>query len=345
MDNPLLRYNCQVLLPGFGEAAQQRLQEAKVLVVGMGGLGCPVAQYLAAGGIGTLGLADNDVISISNLHRQILYTEAEAGQKKVSIAAQKLQAQNPHISIAQHDVRISTENVSDIISAYDIVVDCTDNFDTRYLLNDACVLQGKPMVYGAIYQYEGQVAVWNVRNADGSYTPNYRDLFPAVDATQIPDCATGGVLPTLAGIIGCIQANEVIKYITHTGELLAGRLLMLDVQTMQSRIIKTGAATQTHITALPEAITIPLVSRQDIDSTYRLVDVRTPAEHTAYNIGGINIPLNELEHHLSLVAGSRPIVFYCATGKRSAAAVKLTRTKLPGVQVFSLEGGLNQYQG
>lgn len=337
------RYSCQVKLPGFGIQAQQNLQAARVLIVGMGGLGCPAAQYLAAGGIGTLGLADNDVISLSNLHRQILYTEAETGQKKTAVAAKKLQEQNPHISIITHDTRMAADNVTDIISQYDIVVDCTDNFETRYLLNDACVLQNKPLVYGAIYQYEGQVSVWNVKNEDGTYSPNYRDLFPDVDASQIPDCVEGGVLPTLAGIIGCMQANEVIKFITGTGELLAGKLLVLDVQTLQSRIVKTGAATQTRITSLPEGEQVPVIAKEEVNTAlHQLVDVRTTEEHAAYHIGGIHIPVAELQDRMEELDAGKITVFYCTTGKRSGEAVKIFKGKFPQAVVYSLQGGLRQ---
>src|SRR5450432_2561096 len=172
MRNELLRYSCQLALPGFSEASQQQLQNAKVLIVGAGGLGCPAAQYLAAAGIGTIGIADFDTVSISNLHRQILYTPAEVGLKKAAISCKKLQQQNPGIALIPHDVKITSENVMEIILPYNILLDCSDNFDTKYLLNDACVLTGKPLVYGAIYQYEGQLAVWNVMNTDGTHTPN-----------------------------------------------------------------------------------------------------------------------------------------------------------------------------
>jgi sulfur-carrier protein adenylyltransferase/sulfurtransferase len=207
MQHELLRYSCQLALPGFNEATQQQLQNAKVLIVGAGGLGCPAAQYLTAAGIGTIGIADFDTVSISNLHRQVLYTPAEIGLKKAAIACARLQQQNPGITLISHDVKIISENVMEIIMPYDMVLDCTDNFDTKYLLNDACVLTGKPLAFGSIYQYEGQVAVWNILNNNGTVTPNYRDLFPAVNSTLIPDCAEGGVMPTLAGIIGCMQAN------------------------------------------------------------------------------------------------------------------------------------------
>ena len=168
MSPDLSRYSCQIALPGFGEAAQQQLNNAKVLIVGAGGLGCPAAQYLAAAGIGTLSIADNDVVSTSNLHRQVLFGPADSGQKKAIVAAGRLNQQNPGIKIIAHDHRVTSTNVMALVGQYDIVVDCTDNFETRYLLNDACVLSGIPLVYGAIYQFEGQVAVWNIKNTIGN---------------------------------------------------------------------------------------------------------------------------------------------------------------------------------
>ena len=193
-------------LPGFEEKTQQLLQDAHVLIVGAGGLGCPTAQYLTSTGVGTIGIADPDIVSLGNLHRQILYTPDDVGKKKTEVACYRLQLQNPTVKLVAHDLSINPENVFEIIREYDIVVDCTDNFESRYLLNDACVISGKPLVYGAIYQYEGQVAVWNVKGLDGM-SPNYRDVFPSVDPTQVPNCSEGGVLPTIAGIIGCLQAN------------------------------------------------------------------------------------------------------------------------------------------
>jgi adenylyltransferase/sulfurtransferase len=175
MHHDLLRYSCQINLPGFAETAQQKLQQSKVLIVGAGGLGCPAAQYLAAAGVGTLAIADDDTISIGNLHRQILYTPAEIGKKKVIVMREKLQAQNPQINVITIEARINSDNALTIIKDFDIVLDGSDNFETRYLVNDACVLLNKPLVYGAIYQYEGQVAVWNVANEDGSRSPHYRD--------------------------------------------------------------------------------------------------------------------------------------------------------------------------
>jgi adenylyltransferase/sulfurtransferase len=335
MQDEFTRYSCQLALPGFGEAAQQKLQQAKVLIVGMGGLGCPAAQYLAASGICTLGLADYDVVSETNLHRQILYTPEDIGQKKAEIACVRLHFQNPNVGFHIHDMMIDSSNVMETISHYDVIVDCTDNIETKYLLNDACVLSGKPLVYGAIYQYEGHVAVWNVNNS-----PNYRDLYPSIDTSQIPNCAEGGVLPTLAGIIGCMQANEVIKYITQTGELLAGKLLVFDAQTLQSRIIKIGDTTKTSITALETTVAVPKISLEALmadKDAYELIDVRSAEEHAAFNIGGRNISLDEI---VSFIPDNKPIVFYCSSGKRSAEAVKIVRDKLLMNDVYSLANGI-----
>jgi len=350
MSEDFTRYSCQIALPGFSQSAQLLLQKARVLIVGAGGLGCPAAQYMAATGIGTVGIADFDTVSVSNLHRQILYTPEDAGLSKAAIACERLQKQNPGIKLVPHEIKIRSDNVLDIFQQYDLIVDGTDNFETRYLLNDAAVLLGKPLVYGAIYQFEGQVAVWNIKNTDGTFSPNYRDLFPEVDATQIPNCAEGGVIPTLAGIIGCIQANEVIKYITRTGELLAGKILMLDAQTLQSRIIKIGAVSKTKITALKQTINTPTISVTDLKkglekNLFELIDVRTERERDQFDIGGKHIPLIELEDHLEYFSGTGTKVLYCSTGKRSADAVKVIKQKYPNAKVFSLDGGLDTIKG
>ena len=348
MNPDFLRYSCQIALPGFSEKTQELLQNARVLIVGAGGLGSPAAQYLTAAGAGTIGIADFDTVSVDNLHRQVLYTPADIGQKKVQIICERLQQQNPGIKLVPIEARVTSKNVMGIINPYDIVVDCTDNFDTRYLLNDAAVIAGKPLVYGAIYQYEGQVAVWNVVNDFGQKSPNYRDLFPEVDASQIPNCAEGGVIPTLAGIIGCMQANEVIKYITKTGSLLAGKILIFDAQSMQSRIIKIGEVTGTRITRLKETVSTPTVSvselRKDLaENTIELIDIRTEQEREAFNIGGKHIPLEDVYAHMDCADKTLKTVLYCASGKRSREAVKFIKNKYPGAYVFSLEGGLKAW--
>jgi molybdopterin/thiamine biosynthesis adenylyltransferase/rhodanese-related sulfurtransferase len=348
MPKDLSRYSCQMALPGFGEAAQQLLQDAKVLIVGAGGLGCPAAQYLAAAGIGNLGIADFDKVTITNLHRQILYTPVDVGSKKAVIAAEKLQKQNRGIKLKAHDVKITVGNVLELVGEYDTILDCTDNFETRYLLNDACVIVGKPLVYGAIYQFEGQVAVWNTKTAAGALTPNYRDLFPQVNAALIPNCADGGVIPTLAGIIGCMQANEVIKYTTKTGELLAGKMLVFDALTMQSRIIKMGNVTNTTITALTETIIAPVMQAKDVknglrDNSVELIDIRTLEERDVIDIGGVHMEADELQDNWDYINNGTTKVLYCSSGKRSAEAVKIIKEKFPDAKVFSLEGGITKF--
>ncbi|MDF2431642.1 MAG: sulfur-carrier protein adenylyltransferase/sulfurtransferase [Mucilaginibacter sp.] len=348
MTTDFLRYSCQIALPGFNESSQLLLQNSKVLVVGAGGLGCPAAQYLAAAGAGTLGIADFDTVSISNLHRQILYTPADVGQKKAVIACERLQKQNPGIKLVPHDVQVTSKNVMDLIAPYDIIVDGTDNFETRYLLNDACVITGKPVVYGAIYQFEGQVAVWNLKDERGQKSPNYRDVFPKVNAAQIPNCSEGGVIPTLAGIIGCMQANEVLKYITKTGEIMAGKILVFDAQTMQSHIIKIGDTTNTHINRLIETVDSPVMTANDLKNhlelnSVTLIDVRTEEEHEEFNIGGENIPLDELDKHFNTINTAIKTVLYCTSGKRSREGVTILKKKYPKAQVFSLDGGVKSW--
>ncbi|MES2063819.1 MAG: HesA/MoeB/ThiF family protein [Bacteroidota bacterium] len=348
MHPDLLRYSCQVALPGFGEAVQQLLKQAKVLIVGAGGLGCPAAQYLVSSGVGTIGIADYDIVSVSNLHRQVLYNPTDAGRLKAEVACKRLQKQNPDITLVQITDKITSANVMQIIDSYDVIVDGSDNFETRYLLNDAAVLTGKPVVYGAIYQFEGQVAVWNARNNNGSYSPNYRDLYPQVDATQVPNCSVGGVMPTLAGIIGCMQANEVIKLIASSGEPLIGKVLLFDAQTMQSRVIKIGASTKTQITALQQSVEIPTITAKAakeglLNKTLELVDVRTDQERDEFDIGGMHFELDEVEDNLNEFKPGKTYVFYCSSGKRSGEAVKLLQQKLPGVKAYSLEGGLGSW--
>jgi len=350
MSPDLSRYSCQIALPGFGEAAQQHLQNSSVLIVGAGGLGCPAAQYLAAAGIGNLGIADNDVISITNLHRQVLFTPREAGLKKAVVAANKLQQQNPGIKVTAHDVRITSTNVKELIKLYDIIVDCTDNFETRYLLNDAGVLSEKPVVYGAIYRFEGQVAVWNVKNENGSFSPNYRDLFPKVNTSQIPDCAEGGVIPTLAGIIGCMQANEVLKYLTKTGDLLVGKMLLFDALTMQTHIIKIGSVTKTNIFKLVETVDAPTMTAAEVkkglqENTLELLDIRSDQERDEIEIGGEHIEADELPDNFDYINNGVPKVLYCSSGKRSAEAVKMIKKIFPEAKVYSLAGGLASWFG
>ncbi|TAN20091.1 MAG: thiamine biosynthesis protein [Chitinophagaceae bacterium] len=339
MDNPFERYHCQIALPGFGEWGQELLRSARVLVIGAGGLGCPATQYLTAAGIGTIGMADDDTISVKNLHRQVLFNPDDTGKKKVDILCKRLHAQNPSIRIIPYDLRVTSDNVMELISGYDLIMEGADNFETKCLINDACVLAGKPLIYGAIYQYEGQVAVWNVRGSAGTYSPNYHDVFPDVENAQVPNCADGGVLPTLAGIVGCMQANEAIKYFIHDKNLLTGKLWMMNVQSGETRIIQLGKITHTKITTLTPSV--PVITYSELEGgMYELIDVRTEEENHYFNIGGKNIPLIKLEEQISFVDSSKTVVFYCARGERSERAVNIFKKYFPGGKAYSLKGGI-----
>jgi len=345
MSNPFERYHCQMALPGFGTSSQELLRNAKVLIVGMGGLGCPSAQYLASSGIGTIGLADDDTVSESNLHRQILYAPEDIGKLKVDIATKKLQQQNPSVNIIPFNFRITSDNVMDLISEFDLIIEGTDNFETKCLLNDACVLTEKPLVYGAIYQYEGQVSTWNVIQKDGTYSPNYRDVFPNAEESQVPNCREGGVLPTLAGIVGCMQANEAIKYFTNPEDSLAGKLWMMNVLNGKTQIIRLKK-TSVQITGLPQTVeTITFEQLMQKKDLFEIIDVRTPKEHEEFNIGGINFPVEELLNHSDYISNcSKSIVVYCLSGKRSAEAVRKIKNSFPEKGIFSLKDGIQKIQ-
>jgi len=343
MEDHFERYQCQIALPGFGISSQESLKNAKVLIVGMGGLGCPSSQYLASSGIGTIGIVDDDIVSLSNLHRQILYTPEDIGLPKVEVAARRLQQQNPSVNIIPLNFRVTSENVIDIIREYDLIIEGTDNFETKYLLNDACVLTGKPLIYGAIYQHEGQVSLWNVLQNDGTYSPNYRDVFPDVEESQIPNCREGGVIPTLAGIIGCMQANEAIKYLTGSEDLLSGKLWMLSVMTGKTQVIKLKKSTVVRITDLVQ--TIPLIPFEQFErekTYFEIIDVRTEKEHHLFNIGGKNIPIEKLQDQLNNISSVlQPVLVYCQSGKRSIEAARKIKKAFPNKEVFSLKDGLN----
>ena len=234
----LLRYSRQIILPELGLGGQQRLKEGSVLVIGAGGLGSPVLLYLTAAGIGRIGIVDFDVVDESNLQRQILYGQNDVGAAKAGKAKERLQEQNPGIIIETHDCMLTSANAMEIISRYALVIDGSDNLPTRYLVNDACVLTGKPLVYGAIFQFEGQVSVFNLPGEKGNRGPNYRDLFPEPPPPEmVPSCAEGGVLGVLPGIIGSMQANEAIKILAGIGTTLSGRLLIFDSLDFSTRFL------------------------------------------------------------------------------------------------------------
>lgn len=252
----LARYNRHIIIPGFGVEGQQKLRDAKVLVVGSGGLGSPVLLYLAAAGVGTIGIVDFDVVDDSNLQRQVLFGIESVGESKVEAAQKRLLSLNPHVSIKIYNTYLNASNASEIIKDYDVVADGTDNFPTRYLVNDACVLLGKTNVFASIFRYDGQVSVFNYPDKNGERGPNYRDLYPNPPAPDlVPSCAEGGVLGVLPGIIGSMQALEVIKVITGIGDVLSGRFFLFDAKTFETRTMSFSKRDDNPLTGKNPTIT------------------------------------------------------------------------------------------
>lgn len=350
----LHRYARHFVLPDFGREGQERLRQAKVLVVGAGGLGSPLLLYLAAAGVGHIGIVDDDEVDISNLQRQVLYTTADIGRPKAEVAAERLRALNPHIEVSVHTTRLNIDNVLELLQPYDIVADGTDNFPTRYLVNDACVLAGKVNVYASIFRFEGQVAVFNLPQADGSRGVNYRDLFPEPpDPEAVPNCAEGGVLGVLPGIVGSLQANEVIKVATGIGEPLSGRLFMIDTLNFSTRTLKIPKNPELRIESL-EALadycavpTVGLSLSAKAYATWRrqgkahfLLDVREPQEYDLHQMGGHLIPLGELAQKIDEIPRDQPVVVHCKSGARSASAIRQLQQLGSFKDLYNLEGGI-----
>lgn len=354
------RYARHFNLPNFGYEAQLKLKEAKVLVVGAGGLGSPLLLYLAAAGVGHIGIIDADTVDLSNLQRQVLYAETDIGQSKVARASDRIRSMNPEIQVIEYKELLTTDNALSLINEYDIVADGTDNFPTRYLVNDACVLCNKINVYASIYQYEGQVSVFNFPIADGSRSPHYRDLFPEPPADGlVPDCATGGVLGVLAGIIGSMQAQEVIKIITGIGTPLYSKLLIYDSLTGQSKILKLQNKSHVEVSTLVnyedfcgvnstttkneegmKEITVQELNQwREEGKDFQLVDVREQHEVDLVNIGGHVIPLGDIMSRADEVAEDKDVVIMCRSGQRSAAA--LNALQMQGKEnLYNLKGGI-----
>lgn len=350
------RYSRHFVLPGFGEGAQLKLKKAKVLVVGAGGLGCPVLLYLAAAGVGEIGIVDFDMVSESNLQRQILFTIDDLRKNKAACAGTRLSSLNPHVSFKPFSQKLSSTNALEILKGYDLVIDATDNFPTRYLVNDACVLLGVPLVYGSIFRYEGQVAVFNMQ---GSL--NYRDLYPTPPAPgSVPDCEQGGVLGVLAGIIGSIQANEAIKVITGIGEPLVGKLLILDSLTLETQIITlTDRHERNNIKKLidyddfcginekkkenlsmKEVTVQELKALKDSGADFQLIDVREPHEYDICNLEGELIPQAEIPHNTDKISTSKKVVIHCRSGARSGNMVQWLEKNKGYTNLYNLKGGI-----
>jgi adenylyltransferase/sulfurtransferase len=361
----LSRYARHLILPDVGMEGQQRLKAARVLCVGTGGLGSPLTLYLTAAGIGTLGLVDFDVVDASNLQRQIIHSTKDIGRKKLDSAAEKLTALNPSVRIVKHETMLTSANAMEIIKDYDIVADGTDNFPTRYLVNDACVLLGKPNVYGSIFRFEGQASVFATEQG-----PCYRCLYPEPPPPGlVPSCAEGGVLGIMPGLIGVIQATEVIKLILGKGESLIGRLLLVDALTMRFRELKlhknpkcpvcgsnptvTELIDYQHFcgivpetpeeksmkNGIPQLAVKELKRRIDAGEEVYILDVREPYEYKIAQIGGKLIPQNDVPNHLAEIPRDREIVVQCRSGVRSQKIAEyLKQQGYP--RVVNLAGGI-----
>jgi sulfur-carrier protein adenylyltransferase/sulfurtransferase len=338
----MARYSRHLILPEVGMEGQQRLKAAKVLCVGTGGLGSPMALYLAAAGIGTLGLVDFDVVDSSNLQRQIIHSTKDIGRKKLDSAEEKLTALNPALKVVKHETMLTSANALEILKDYDVVADGTDNFPTRYLVNDACVLTGKPNVYGSIFRFEGQASVFATENG-----PCYRCLYPEPPPPGlVPSCAEGGVLGILPGLVGVIQATEVIKLILGKGDALIGRLLLVDALNMRFRELKlrknpecpvcgpnptvtklidyeqfcgiVPVAQETNVkNGIPQITVKELKARLDAGEDVQLIDVREPYEAQIAQIGGKLIPKGDVPNRLAEIDRNREVVVHCKSGGRS----------------------------
>ncbi len=347
------RYNRHILLPEIGMEGQEKLKKSSVFVIGAGGLGCPVLLYLAAAGVGKIGIADFDVVDESNLQRQILYTTEDIGLSKAEQAKQRLALLNPFIKIEAHKIKISRENILELLKEYDVVIDGSDNFATRYLVNDACVILNKPLVFGSIFKFEGQVSVFNYKGG-----PTYRCLYPEPPKDgEVPNCSEIGVMGVLPGITGTLQANEVIKIITGAGAVLSGKLVMFDALSMNFNTISFKVIPENR--SIKELIDYEVfcgvsesktdqISAQELKLKieqgilFQLVDVRNEEEFERFNIGGKLIPLSELEGRRNEISSDTEIVLICQSGKRSEKAAEILK-KYKLDKIYNLAGGLNSW--
>ncbi|HYC87194.1 MAG TPA: molybdopterin-synthase adenylyltransferase MoeB [Chryseosolibacter sp.] len=362
----LKRYHRHLILKGFGAEGQARLKDAKVLVVGAGGLGCPALLYLAAAGVGKIGIVDSDVVEVTNLQRQVLYTEADIGKSKAQAAENRLRQLNPFPEYRVYHTRLHKDNAEHIVSDYDVVIDGTDNFPTRYLINDCCVLLGKAMVYGSVLQFEGHVAVFNFRYATGQMSNNYRDLFPEPPAPDsVPSCETAGVLGVVPGIIGSIQAAEAMKIITGSGEPLADRLLVIDTLDMSQSIVRMpdrnsrdsirhlidyedfcgisrdkNKSLEPNQQDMKEVTVQELQKLKDSGADFQLIDVREPYEYDICNLEGELIPMSEIPNSVEKISRDKKVVLHCRSGKRSGDMLLWLEKNHGFNNLYNLKGGI-----
>lgn len=353
------RYQKHLLLPHFGFEGQEKLKAAKVLVVGAGGLGCPVLLYLTAAGVGKLGVIDPDTVDLSNLQRQVLYRTDEVDQPKALLAVTHLKKLNDQIEYAFYHQALRRENATQLIREYDVVVDCTDNFTVRYLINDVCVSLGKPFVYGAIHQFEGQVSVFNFRDQDGTPGPTYRCLFPEQPADlSVPNCAEVGVIGVLPGLIGLYQASEVVKMLTGVGKVLTGELLVVDVLENTQHKVRVKRRPDAEKLIFPEdtetttgdesgmkTMTVANLHRKiKAGENIFVLDVRNLNEYdTCHLPQAVLIPMNTIPNNVKRIPQDRPVVVHCHHGTRSANAIQYLQQNHGFRNLYNLEGGINAW--
>ncbi len=371
----LERYSRHIIIPEFNIEGQKKLKNAKVLVIGTGGLGAPLLLYLTAAGVGTIGIVDMDVVDDSNLQRQVLFTVNDVGKSKVEVAAERLKLLNPHVNFITYNTQFHSSNAFEILKDYDVVADGTDNFPTRYLVNDASVLLGKTNVYGSIFRFDGQVTVFNYQYENGERGPNYRDLYPEPPPPGlVPSCAEGGVLGVLPGIVGSMQASEVIKVITGVGEPLIGRLFTYDALNFETRIlrfkkdkhnpisgenptltelidyeqfcgiVKEPAHSETQkINNVKEISVQELKELIDSNADFQLIDVREDYEYEIANLNGELIPLGTVMQNTDKISKEKQVVVHCRSGKRSADAIRVLEERFGFDNLYNLKGGILAY--
>jgi len=361
----LQRYQRQILLHEIGASGQLKLQASRVLIIGAGGLGCSAIQYLAAAGIGTLGIVDFDVVEKSNLHRQVLYTTNDIGKFKAKVVFERIQALNADVKTLVYNQKLDNSNALEIIGEFDIVLDGSDNFATRYMVNDACVLLNKPLIYGAVLRFEGHVGVFNI-NLSGSQSTNYRDLFPVPPNPETsPSCNEIGVLGVLPGTIGILQATETLKIITGIGTVLANSVmtynaLSLKFNTFQLSVTEKSKAgipqTEAEFKAFNydwfcnSTTSIPQISHLEFDKLLQtnnltIIDVREQNEEPAITeFLHLNLPLSLLNTKLHGIPLNRPIITVCNSGNRSLSASQILQNNFPSAKIYSLQNGIIAYK-
>jgi adenylyltransferase/sulfurtransferase len=341
------RYSRQLRLPEVGVAGQEKLKAAKVLVIGAGGLGSPVIFYLSAAGVGTIGVVDYDLVDVTNLQRQILYSIDDYDKPKPLAAAERVKLLNPNVTIKPHFLKLSKKNILKLFKDYDVIVDCTDNFSTRYLINDACVIADKPLVYGAVFKFEGQVTIFNYKNG-----PTLRCLYPEPPhPLEVPSCAEAGVIGCIAGIIGGLQANETIKLILGVGDLLSGKIFTLQSLYFHKQlipIVRDPVASDIKELGnyedycLSGDANVKQITYDDLlemiseNKKVQVIDIREPDKYKDFGVKSINIPYYEIADKIHLISKDQPVVFYCTFGVKSENVINYLQSKYKFENLYSL---------